>query len=126
LVAEAVQKEITQATSSEALNPYDSDENMPDWARDSDQETEDRTYLNNQQAYEDWKIRELRRIKRGRDEQKARDLELQEIERRRKMTDAERLEENLRLGSDSTNRKELVAYKFMQRYYHKGAFFRDD
>ena len=108
------------------MNPYDSDENLPDWARDSDQETEDRTYLNNQQAYEDWKIRELSRIKRSRDEQKARDFELQEIERRRKMTDAERMEENLRLGSDSTNRKELVAYKFMQRYYHKGAFFRDD
>jgi microfibrillar-associated protein 1 len=42
------------------------------------------------------------------------------------MTDAERMEENIRLGSDSTNRKELVAYKFMQRYYHKGAFFRDE
>lgn len=42
------------------------------------------------------------------------------------MTDAERQAENMLLGSDSTNRKELVAYKFMQRYYHKGAFFRDE
>ncbi len=42
------------------------------------------------------------------------------------MTDEQRQEENLRLGSDHTNRKEGVAYKFMQRYYHKGAFFRDD
>ena len=41
------------------------------------------------------------------------------------MTDAERQAENLALGSDATNRKELVAYKFMQRFYHKGAFFRD-
>ena len=68
----------------------------------------------------------MRRIKRERDERTARENEKKEIERRRTMTDAERMEENLRLGSDATNRKELVAYKFMQRYYHKGAFFRDE
>ncbi len=82
--------------------------------------------MNNQEAYEAWKVRELRRIKRDRDEAGKREKELAEIERRRKMTDAERQAENLLLGSDSTNRKELVAYKFMQRYYHKGAFFRDE
>jgi len=41
------------------------------------------------------------------------------------MTDAEREEENRRLGSDATNKKEGVAYNFMQTYYHKGAFFQD-
>jgi hypothetical protein len=42
------------------------------------------------------------------------------------MTDVEREEENRRLGSDATNKKEGVAYGFMQKYYHKGAFFQDD
>ena len=39
------------------------------------------------------------------------------------MTDAEREEENRRLASDHTNKKQNVAYGFMQKYYHKGAFF---
>jgi microfibrillar-associated protein 1 len=49
--------------------------------------------------------------------------ELAEIERRRKMTDEERLAENVRLGTDETDKKQKVAYNFMQKYYHKGAFF---
>lgn len=71
-------------------------------------------------------MRELRRLKRARDEQGAREKELKEVERRRQMTDAEREEENLRLGNDHNSKKERVAYKFMQRFYHKGAFFQGD
>lgn len=71
-------------------------------------------------------MRELKRLKRERDAKQAREKEAKEIERRRNMTDAERQEENLRLGSDHTNKKEKVAYKFMQRFYHKGAFFQGD
>jgi len=54
----------------------------------------------------------LRRIKRDRDELAERERELKEIERRRKMTDTEREEENKRLGSDHTNKKQKVALKF--------------
>lgn len=91
-----------------------------------DEDKEDRDYLNSQAAYEAWKVREVRRLKRERDERRERENERKEIERRRTMTDAERQEENLRLGSDHTNKKEKVAYKFMQRFYHKGAFFQGD
>ena len=112
-MAETLQKDLIAATTPNTVaNPYDSDGNLPEWAND-DPEVENRTYLNNQDAYEAWKVRELRRIKRDRDEAGKRAKEQAEIERRRKMTDAERQAENLLLGSDSTNRKELVAYKFM-------------
>jgi hypothetical protein len=51
----------------EAVNEgMDSDDNLPF----TDDEDEDRDYLNSNVAYEEWKIRELRRIKRDRDEQR--------------------------------------------------------
>ena len=103
------------------MDQYDSDANLPFEETDY----EDRDYLNSQVAYEEWKTRELRRIKRDREERIAREKEKKEIERRRLMTDAEREEENRLLGSDHTNKKEGVAYAFMQKYYHKGAFFQD-
>lgn len=51
---------------------------------------------------------------------------MNEIERRRKLTEAEREAENLKLGTDATERKEGVAYNFMQKYHHKGAFFQSN
>ena len=59
-------------------------------------------YLNSNIAYEQWKIRELKRIKRERDERKQADEERKEIERRRNLTDEQRMEENLRLGTYHT------------------------
>jgi microfibrillar-associated protein 1 len=41
------------------------------------------------------------------------------------MTDDERLAENKRLGSDLTDNTESTKYVFMQKYYHKGAFYQD-
>jgi len=91
-------------------NGMDSDNNLP--FSDSDGE-EDHKWLNSNIAYEEWKMRELRRIKRDREEKVAREEEIKEIERRRGMTDVEREEENRRLGSDATTKKQKVAMNFM-------------
>ena len=61
--------------------------------------------MKRQARYEAWKVRELRRILRDRDEMQAYELELEEIERRRKMTDEERQAENARLGTDHNEKK---------------------
>jgi len=90
-------------------NMMDSDNNLPF----SDSEGEDHNWLNSNIAYEEWKTRELRRIKRDREEKVAREEEIKEIERRRGMTDVEREEENRRLGSDATTKKQKVAMNFM-------------
>ena len=50
-------------------------------------------------------MRELRRILRDREEMEDYEKELAEIERRRKMTDEERQAENVRLGTDHTEKK---------------------
>lgn len=76
--------------------------------------------------YENWKIRELKRIKRDLEENTKKIEEKKEIERRRNMTDAQRKEENLKLGSDDTLRNFKSKLNYLQKYYHKGAFFQDE
>lgn len=98
LVAESIKKEQEMI---EKQTTVDGEENLPF----SDDEDEDKNYLNSNAAYEEWKMRELRRIKRERDERRALEKEKEEIERRRRMTDIEREEENRRLGSDHLNKK---------------------
>jgi len=80
----------------------------------------------NLQEYENWKIRELRRIKRQAEEENIKNQEKSEIERRRLLTDEERERENQTLGSDATLRPFKSKYKFMQKFYHKGVFFTND
>ena len=63
-MAEAIKRD-QEMTGGEVKNEYDSDDNMPF----TDDEDKDREYLNSDIAYEEWKTRELRRIKRDRDEQ---------------------------------------------------------
>ena len=46
------------------------------------------------------------------------------MERRRNMTDEERAAEDARLGLNKP--KEKQKWRFMQKYYHKGAFYMDD
>jgi microfibrillar-associated protein 1 len=77
-------------------------------------------------AYSEWKARELKRLLRDREELRVHEAEEHEIKRRRNLTDLEREEENLRLGTDHNMKKQKVAYNFMQKYYSKGAFFQGD
>lgn len=81
--------------------------------------------LDDPNEYQAWKIRELKRIKRDKEERYKREKERAEIERRRNLTDQERLEENKKLGSDDTNKIVKRQMNFMQKYHHKGAFVRD-
>lgn len=79
----------------------------------------------NEEDYELWKLRELKRIKRDREEKEALDKEKQEIQKVRNMTEEERqnyLRDNPKLV---TNRADKGKYKFLQKYYHRGAFFLD-
>ena len=80
---------------------------------------------NEEAEYEAWKLRELKRIKRDREEREAREKEIQEIERLRNMTDEERKQEQKSNPKHITNKAVKGKYKFMQKYYHRGAFFLD-
>ena len=90
---------------------------------EEDLQVDDTDGIDEQEELELWKLRELERLKRDREAKEKRIQEQIDIERRRKMTDAEVEEENERLGKKDEDKQ---AYRFLQKYYHKGAFFVDD
>jgi len=79
------------------------------------------------EQFERWKVRELRRVKREREEARKEEADKAEIERRRKLTDAERAAEDEEFNQGRAGHgQEKEQWKFLQRYYHKGAYFQDE
>ncbi|KAJ9599533.1 hypothetical protein L9F63_010005 [Diploptera punctata] len=81
---------------------------------------------NDEVEYEAWKLRELKRIKRDREEREQVERERLEIERLRNMTEEERRQELRNNPKFVTNKATKGKYKFLQKYYHRGAFFMND
>ncbi|RPB29763.1 hypothetical protein L211DRAFT_859667 [Terfezia boudieri ATCC MYA-4762] len=75
-----------------------------------------------------WKLRELLRIKRERDELEKVEKEREEIERRRNMDEKERYKEDMEYARKKREEAKEARgeMKFLQKYYHKGAFYQDD
>ena len=75
-----------------------------------------------------WKLRELHRIKREREALIARELELEELEKRRNMDESERLREDYARKREIEQEREQNRGKmeFLQKWYHKGAYYQDE
>ncbi len=71
--------------------------------------------------YEQWKLRELARIKRDKEEVERVRREEEELARRRGMSDAE----IQRLDKERLQRNDKAKWNFLQKYWHKGAFYQD-
>ncbi|TPR07565.1 hypothetical protein CAN33_0028210 [Aspergillus niger] len=78
--------------------------------------------------YAAWKLRELKRIKREREAIEAAEKEREEVERRRNLTAEERDREDREYLAKQEEEKEANRGQagYMQRYFHKGAFFSED
>merc|ERR1719383_53426 len=81
---------------------------------------------NDEVEYEGWKVRELKRLKRDRDEAEAFAKEQAELERFRALSEEEKRLELRQNPKHITNKTTKGKYKFMQKYYHRGAFYIDE
>ncbi|WFD33364.1 hypothetical protein MCUN1_000177 [Malassezia cuniculi] len=75
--------------------------------------------------FEAWRLRELARIKRVQDAEAALVAEREEIERRRALPEEQRIKEDMAHAAATRAQKTRGQQGFMQKYYHKGAFFQD-
>ena len=118
---EAVQREITLEYQREVAEKDYLGEEVN---TDSDEEDEEEARRN----YEQWKMREFKRIVRDRCKQRLEVEEEEERERLRNMTEEERELHAAKLKAlkDAKEQgKEKSKMRFMQKYYHKGAFFQE-
>ncbi|KAF9188841.1 Microfibrillar-associated protein 1 [Haplosporangium sp. Z 767] len=89
-------------------------------------EMDDTDGLDEEAEFEAWKLRELKRIKRDREELEAREAEKAEIERRRELTEEERVKEDMEYLAKKAKEEEAQKAKGpVEKYHHKGAFFMD-
>lgn len=87
---------------------------------------DDEDEMDENQAYEEWKQRELARLVRDELKRIARLKEEDETERRRLMTEEERLEDDKRIEAENEAKTvKQGKMMFMQKYYHSGAFFQN-
>ena len=101
-----------------------------DWDDDEDvdaEEVNDADDIDPETERAAWKLRELKRVKRDREAIEEAEKEREEIERRRNLTKEEREAEDREfLEQQKEEREGKGKMGYMQKYFHKGAFFQDD
>lgn len=85
-------------------------------------DVDDTDGLDPEGEFEAWRLRELARIKRDKEVELQRELEREEIERRRALPEEQRLKEDLERAEKTRAEKPKGQQKFLQKYWHKGAF----
>ncbi|KAH9947396.1 splicing factor, Prp19-binding domain-containing protein [Amylocystis lapponica] len=109
MVADSIRRELAQK---------EKDEEVPD--------IDDTDGLDSASEFEAWRLRELARIKRDKEQELQRELEREEVERRRALPEAQRLQEDMARAEQSRSEKPKGQQKFLQKYWHKGAFHQDE
>ncbi|CUA77455.1 Microfibrillar-associated protein 1 [Mus musculus] [Rhizoctonia solani] len=108
LVAESIKRELAEKETAE---------NIPD--------VDDTDGLDPAAEFEAWRSRELKRISREAEAARIREEERLERERRAALPEEERLKEDMKRAEESRANKPEGKQKFLQKYWHKGAFHQD-
>ncbi|KAK0446416.1 splicing factor, Prp19-binding domain-containing protein [Desarmillaria tabescens] len=109
LVAESIRRELAEK---------EKEDDIPD--------VDDTDGLDPPGEFEAWRLRELGRIKKEKEEEIRREEERAEVERRRALPEAQRLKEDLEHAQKLRDEKPKGQQKFLQKYWHKGAFHQDE
>ncbi|PSS31936.1 hypothetical protein PHLCEN_2v2296 [Hermanssonia centrifuga] len=109
LVAESIKRELAEK---------EKEAEVPD--------VDDTDGLDPEEEFEAWRLRELARIKRDKEEELRREIEREEVERRRALPEEQRLKEDLERADKTRAEKPKGQQKFLQKYWHKGAFHQDE
>ncbi|BGP42250.1 hypothetical protein JCM10449v2_006255 [Rhodotorula kratochvilovae] len=108
LVADSIVREIAQKEAQEV---------HPD--------VDDTDGLDPEGEFEAWKLRELQRLKRDREERYALEKVREEVEARRALPEELRLKEDTERADKSRKEKKKGQQVFLQRYHHKGVFHQE-
>ncbi|KAI9757068.1 MAG: hypothetical protein M1815_002182 [Lichina confinis] len=120
---ETVQEQIRKDAEARAAGKkYWDDEEVGE-----EDEVDDRDGIDPDAELAAWKLRELKRIKRDREAIEQAEKEREEIERRRNLTTDEReAEDREYLARQKEEKEGKGKMGYMQKYFHRGAFFQDD
>ncbi|KAF7305050.1 RdRP-domain-containing protein [Mycena kentingensis (nom. inval.)] len=108
MVAESIRRELAEKEKEEAIPDID-----------------DTDGLDPEGEFEAWRLRELARIKKEKEEELRREEEREEVERRRALPEEQRMKEDLEHAQKLRDDKPKGQQKFLQKYWHKGAFHQD-
>ena len=101
--------------------------NWDDDEEDEGEQVDDTDDLDPETERAAWKLRELKRVKREREAIEIAEKEREEIERRRNLGEEERNAEDREFLEKQRDEKEgRGKMGYMQKYFHKGAYFQDD
>ncbi|PSR76404.1 splicing factor, Prp19-binding domain-domain-containing protein [Coniella lustricola] len=119
LVEEQIQKDLAARAAGKA--------HWDDSASEGSDAVDDTDDLDPAAEYAAWRLREIKRIVRAREAIEAKEREIAEKERRQNLTEQERAREDEALIAQQQQAKDARGKMgFMQKYYHKGAFYQDE
>lgn len=119
LIQDQLEKNAAAAAAGKK-NWDDDEENEADQVDDTDG-------LNPETERAAWKLRELKRVKREREAIELAEKEREELDRRRNLSKEERdAEDRSFIETQKHEREGKGKMSYMQKYFHKGAFFQDD
>lgn len=122
LVADTIKRELLESTSNYSTPPASLFNPTAEEKEAEIPDIDDTDGLDPEAEFEAWRIRELARIKRDKEAEAQREIEREEIERRRALPEEQRLKEDMENAKRTRDEKPKGQQKFLQKYWHKGAF----